>query len=164
MSEVSLLADQMAAIFADAGHWHVPVPQALQGLDSRSASFRAQGFANCTWELVEHMRWEIELVLNRLAGFPAPEKGNGRWENWPEAGEVGDEAAWAASVARLFAANEALVAHLRALVDADLDLAPQGRKHTRRRILQGMAGHASYHTGQIVMLRRLQDNWTEWTP
>lgn len=164
MSEVTLLADQMEHLFSDAGHWHAPVSLALKGLDAQAAAYRVEGFPNSAWELVSHMRWEIELVLNRLTGSPAPAPGNGRWQNWPAAGDPGDAAAWEAEVAGLFAANRTLVAHLRTLADADLHSPPPGRNTIRRRVLLGMAGHSSYHVGQIIMLRRMQGNWADWTP
>ena len=165
MSEVSLLADQLEGVLEGGkGNWFAPGLEVLKGLDAAHAAWRGPGIANSAWDLVNHMRWEIEEVYGVFTGTSRPAPGTGKWPNWPPGGEAADEAGWKASVEQLFAANRALANHIRTLTDADLEVPPPGYKTPRRRTLKLMAGHSSYHLGQIVLLRRMQGDWTDWYP
>ena len=165
MSEVTLLADQLEGVLEGGkGHWFAPGVEVLKGLDAAHAAWRGPGIANSSWDLVNHIRWEIEDVYAVFTGAPKPAPGNGRWQNWPLGGDPADETGWAAAVEQLFSANRALVEHIRTLTDGDLEAPPPGRKAPRRQTLTLLAGHTSYHLGQIVLLRRMQEDWTDWNP
>lgn len=165
MSEVSLMADQLEGVLEGGkGHWFVPGVEVFKGLDAAHAAWKGQGIANSAWDLVNHMRWETEEVYASFTGAPRPAPGTGKWQNWPLGDDPTDEAGWVAAVDQLFSANRALVKHIRTLTDADMEVPPPGHKTPRRRTLTLMAGHNSYHLGQIVLLRRMQGDWTDWNP
>jgi len=159
------LAEHLDSLFArETGNWHVPATLALDGLDARRAAWRPEGLSHSVWDLVNHLRYENQSVLHRWTGAPAPTPAPDPTEtpNWPPAGDPDDAAAWQEAQERLWAAHRGLVAYLRGVDDADLDSPPPGGSRPRRKTVEGIIGHNSYHLGQIVFLRRLQDSWQIW--
>lgn len=115
------------------GNWFAPGVAVLKGVDAARAAWRGPGIPHSAWDLVNHMRWEIEEVHASFIGAPGPAKASGKWQNWPLGGGPADEAHWAVAVKGLFAANRVLVEYIRSLTDADLEVSPPGCKTPRRR-------------------------------
>jgi uncharacterized damage-inducible protein DinB len=110
------------------------------------------------WQLVEHLRIAQHDILDfcRNAGYETL-----TWPDdyWPASAAPPSEEAWDESV-RQFRADRLALQDLAA--DASIDLGariPHGTGQTCLRELLLAADHASYHVGQLVLVRRLLGAW-----
>lgn len=115
------------------------------------------GAEHSAWEIVEHMR----ITQRDILDFSRSEKGGYVEMQWPQdywpGSVVPPDHAWEASVASFLTDRSAL----EGLVQDDAgDLfrpLPAGDGQTLLREALLAADHASYHLGQLVILRRLLD-------
>ncbi|MBK9316753.1 MAG: DinB family protein [Acidobacteria bacterium] len=142
------------------GHAHVPIEQALSGLDPAFRNARPADGLHSLWEEFEHMRLAQEDILRYTldASWVSPTFPDGYW---PKEGDDLTENVWTASVAAFFTDLEAVI---RLVEDRDLDLTAQiphgeGRTYLRQVLLVG--DHNAYHLGQIVQTRKALGNWGE---
>jgi hypothetical protein len=110
-------------------------------------------------QLVEHLR----LAQRDIRDFCIdPEYRERRWpeDYWPGTAAPPDEDAWTNSLAG-FDKDRLALADL--ALDPSIDLfatIPHGSGQTYLRELLLVAGHGSYHIGQIVLVRRALGDWT----
>ena len=156
MSEVARLVNQLErAVDGDAWHGD-PVIAVLGRVTFDTAHARPAKAAHSIRDIVRHMTAWTREVHRRMNGEVAAEPPGG---DWPPA-DGDDEAAWRAEVAAFEAANDALVADLRALDDARLLEPITDRRHkngkgvTRYVLLHGLVQHHAYHSGQIAILAK----------
>lgn len=133
--------------------WHGPsVVEALAGFDARSAPAHPVPGAHSAWELVLHITTWAEIAMQRLDGeamaMPPADV------DWPAAPADASPDAWAAAQARLVAAYEALASRVATMPAESLLVPLQGLDHTVGVMLDGLIEHATYHGGQIAILRR----------
>jgi len=142
------------------GGAHLDFEKAVAGLPAELRGARPPGVPHTPWRLLEHMRiaqWDIlEFCRNpRHVSPPFPEG------YWPRGDAPPDPGAWDRSVA-------AFRADLRAMQDLVADLAtdlftplPHGEGQTVLREALLVADHNAYHLGQLVVVRRLLNAWSE---
>ena len=140
------------------GNAHVTTEQALAKLPAELRGKVPEGSPYSIWQLTEHIRitqWDI-LEFSRDAKHVSP-----KWpdEYWPTEAEPANEAAWKKTLADITADKKAFLELLEA---PDVDLYTpfkhgDGQNLLREALL--IADHTSYHTGEIVLLRRLLGAW-----
>jgi hypothetical protein len=142
------------------GGAHLDFEKVVAGLPAELRGARPPGVPHTPWRLLEHMRiaqWDIlEFCRNpRHVSPPFPEG------YWPRGDAPPDPGAWDRSVA-------AFRADLRAMQDLVADLAtdlfaqlPHGEGQTVLREALLVADHNAYHLGQLVVVRRLLNAWSE---
>jgi len=132
--------------------WHGPnLRQSLKGVTAQQAAWRPTPDRHNIWELTLHAAYWKYVVRCKLEGgkrgsfilkgsnfFCRPAKGNL------------NEAAWRADRAILEGEHRALIQAARKTVNSS----PTPRQ---LRMLYGVAFHDIYHSGQIRLLRRLQE-------
>ncbi len=126
-------------------------PPPLRGVVAPSAQHSA-------WQILEHMR----ITQRDILDFSRNENGayvELRWpeDYWPATEAPVADGGWDATI-RAFLADRAALESL--VLDPQNDLFapfPWGDGHTLLREALLAADHASYHLGQIVILRRLLD-------
>jgi hypothetical protein len=127
------------------------VPFALQGR-------RPPGLPHSPWQLLEHMRIAQADILDFCVN---PDYVHKKWPDdyWPQDPAPPDANAWEASVAAYRRDREAMQALARnPSIDLDARI-PHGDAQTYVRELLLVADHASYHVGQLVLVRRLLGCW-----
>ncbi len=140
------------------GNAYPPVKSALARLNPKDRAVRPVEAAHSIWEVLEHMRIAQEDILRYTLD---PEWKSPRWPKgyWPEPGKKPGTAGWNSTVKRFFADLD----ELRTLVrDRKLDLTaeiPHGEGRTYLRQVLLAADHNAYHTGQIILIRKLLGNW-----
>jgi hypothetical protein len=140
------------------GNAHQPFEEAVKDLPASLRGVKPEKLPYSIWQLVEHIRiaqWDI-LEFSRDPDHESPDWPEGYW---PKELAPADDAAWEQSLAQIQEDQEAFVALLNA-PNADL-YAPfphgDGQNLLREALLIG--AHNSYHTGEIILVRRLLDAW-----
>lgn len=129
--------------------WYPPLQSALQNVSIEQAVWKpAEGAANSIWENVQHLLYYKERLLARLRGtsevfnltndetFRIPEAGSEEWEQVKS---------------RLVDVHTALQSELERLPEEELEANPQR--------FMSLITHDAYHTGQIILLSKLQGSW-----
>ena len=139
---------------------HVDFETVLADLPQEFQGKKPKGAPHTPWQLLEHMRiaqWDI-LEFSRDPKHESPKFPEGYW---PESEAPPDDNAWQKSVTSLGADLQAM-ADL--VADPSTDLyarIPHGSGQTILREALLVADHNAYHLGQLVLLRRLLNIWTE---
>lgn len=140
------------------GHAHATFDDAIKGLPAKLRGVAPEGMPYSIWQLVDHIRitqWDI-LEFSRDPKHTSPSWPEGYW---PENPEPPDETAWKLAIDQIKKDTKAFIQLLEA-PDADL-FAPfphgDGQHLLREALLIG--DHTSYHTGEIIVIRRLLGAW-----
>lgn len=139
----------------------VPLDRALEGVPFDKLGLVPEGLPYSLWQLAEHIRIAQEDIIRftkndnyRKLDWPA--------DYWPAEAAPPDEAAWQATVDAILAGREEMKTLL-SETDEEALLTPfahgQGQTIFREAVL--IAEHNAYHTGQIVLVRRLLGCWEE---
>jgi uncharacterized damage-inducible protein DinB len=141
------------------GSAHVDVLTALKGFPAKLYGAKPENAAHSGWEILEHMR----IALRDLWDFSTNDKYvEKKWPDdyWPASAEPPSKEAWHSSVRALeedLAAFEKLVKDPHSNLYAQI---PWGEKEqTLLREVLLAVDHNSYHTGELVFLRRLLGAW-----
>jgi uncharacterized damage-inducible protein DinB len=138
---------------------HVSFDHAVQGLPPNLRTRRPRGFGHSVWDLIEHIRIAQHDLLD-FCTHPRYEE-TLEWPDdyWPRRGAKPSERAWKASLAGIRRDRRALA---RFTTEFRGDLSgriPHGTGQTYLRTVLVAVVHASYHTAQIVDVRRLLGAW-----
>ena len=137
--------------------WYPPYAEALRDIDVTLANWRPEGQrVNTIWETVAHVTYFKERLLARIQGKPdKPLSSND--DTFVVTGSGAAE--WQAAVARLLAAHDVLLLVLSDMRVEDLDqLQP---KEPLVKQFMDLIAHDAYHSGQIMLLRKLYGAWPE---
>jgi len=149
---------QQLARFVDFGEAHVTADAALAPLDLSLQGKQVQRLPHSPWELLEHIRITQHDILDFCVN---PKYEEMKWPDdyWPKSPATPGPDSWKKSVASFQKDRDAL----RALAtNAQIDLfarIPHGDGQTYLRELLLAQDHLSYHTGQLVLVRRALGAW-----
>jgi hypothetical protein len=142
------------------GGAHLSFDEAFAGFPPETRGQKPDGAPHTAWQLLEHIRiaqWDI-LEFSRNPHHVSPDFPRGYW---PTEDAPPDAAAWDRSI-------EAFRVDLQAMQDLVADPStdlfapiPHGDGQTILREALLVADHNAYHLGQVVLLRRLLDVWSE---
>ena len=136
----------------DQEDWSPPLADALKGVTAEQARWKPQGEAgNSIWENVQHLTYYKERLLRRLKGLPKQPNLASNTDTFTVT--ESREEAWAGAVEKLKSIHAELRGYLQALED---DGGPEDSPADE---LMSLAVHDAYHTGQIVLVRKLQGSW-----
>ena len=142
----SSLLDQLKTTH-DQQDWFVPVRQALDGVTTAQATWKPQGGDHSIGMLANHLLfWNSQNLARFKKVTPAKFDGNN-----DETFNAFDQAKWDEVRKRL----DEVLTELEKLVAAADDRTLQSWAPTLGRI----ATHNAYHTGQILVLRKMQGAW-----
>lgn len=142
------------------GEAHTPFSAAVAGFPAELRGTVPERLPYSAWQLVEHIR----IAQRDIVEFSAPPQGRYKplqWPNdyWPKSPEPPGPSAWDASIASI----EEDAKRFQALLgDDNADLTepfPWGEGQNLLREALLLADHLSYHTGELVVLRRLLGIW-----
>ncbi|AKG33648.1 DinB family protein [Paenibacillus durus] len=140
----------------DQEDWSPPLKNALDGVSSEQALWKPQGeAANSIWETVNHLTYYKDRLLRKLKGLPNPPylESNDATFTVTESGEE----AWGQAVSRLKKVHADLREIIEALEEGAYDWGGSG--HAPGEEVMSLILHDAYHTGQIVLVRKLQGSW-----
>lgn len=154
----TVLQDQIDAV-TNQVHWFAGLERALQGATAAEAAWVPGEGMNTIWQLVNHMTFWTQYMVNVITGESNPEGHIDNATTLGAPGDATDEAGWAAAMAGLFQ----IQARLKALLaEADPSQPPAGRKTSIGKLVADINLHNAMHLGQIIVIRKLRA--TEWEP
>ncbi|GEP96154.1 DinB family protein [Chitinophaga cymbidii] len=157
MKEVSIIIKNLKELL-NGGHAHATFEQAVEKLPAKLQSQVPEGMPYSIWQLVEHIRitqFDI-LEFSRDPDYESPKWPEGYW---PDERAPKNAAAWEESIRQIANDRKAFIELLEA-PRADLfTLFPHGSGQNLLREAMLIADHTSYHTGEIIVLRRLMGAW-----
>ncbi len=153
------LGEQLVALL-NGGQAHATLAKAVADFPAELRGAVPRGLPYSAWQLLEHLRIAQKDILD----FSDPPAGGYQHLPWPEAywpksPEPPNGASWDEAI-RSIATDAKSFETLLTRPDADL-YAPfawgDGQNLLREALL--LADHNAYHTGELVMLRRLLGAW-----
>lgn len=155
MENQQILLAELAKLL-EGGGAHATLDDALEGLPPELRGVKPENLPYSIWQLVEHIRiaqWDM-LEFSRDPNHKSP-----KWPDdyWPKETEPADEDAWQQSVDQIEADRNAFIELLKS-GDIYKRLEHGDGQSILREALQ-IADHNSYHTAEIIIIRRLLKAW-----
>jgi len=155
MTECSRLADQIRRAF-DGEAWHGDaLVEVLSNVSAAQAAARPIKNAHTIWEIVLHIAAWDRAVLRRIGGTAVNLSDS---ENFPAILDTG-ELAWETAVEQTRRVHSDLVKAVSAFPDSRLPEQVLGKEkqpyYDYFYMFAGIAQHVTYHTGQIVLLKKM---------
>ncbi|PSQ80457.1 MAG: ABC transporter [Bacteroidetes bacterium QS_8_68_15] len=137
-----------------------PFATATEGVPPDVQGRRPEAIPYSPWELVEHARLAQRDILDYCRPAPGYEQPDWPADYWPPTPAPPSTDAWDESRSQFAEDRRAL----KTLIEDTDDLhapVPHTAEETHTYLRQALlvADHTSYHTGQIVAVRRLLDCW-----
>src|ERR1700744_95130 len=135
------------------GNAHADFDKAVAGLPVKLRGERVKNLPYTAWQLLEHMRiaqWDI-LEFSRDPKHVSPEWPAGYW---PKNSAPKDDAAWKNSVKQI---KDELKQFISLISNKDVDMYTSFAHGTGQNLLREallIADHTSYHTSEIIVIRR----------
>ncbi len=151
------LKTQLKALL-DGGQAHAKLDDAVKDMPFDLQGVVPEGLPYSAWQLLEHIRIAQKDILDFSDNADGSYKPM-RWPDdyWPKDAAPPDTSAWAASAA---AVKKDRIAFEKLLKDRDLtEVFPWGDGQNLLREALLIADHESYHTGELVLVRRLLGAW-----
>jgi uncharacterized damage-inducible protein DinB len=134
----------------------VPLTAAIEGLTAKQASWRPGAHAHSIWQLVNHITFWNEYILQRIRGVTEARAEIDNEQTFGEPGNPMDDSAWQQAIDRADRAYRELRQVAADVSESDLDLAFDDQGTPLKVILGDIAMHDAYHIGQIMYIRKLQ--------
>jgi hypothetical protein len=157
MNQNDILREHLSKLL-DWGDAHVDFDAAVDGIPPALQGVRPEGLPYSPWELLEHMRFTQNDILNfcRDSNYKAP-----TWPEayWPKTVSPPTPDDWQESI-NSFRTDRQAMQSLAA--DPALDLfakIPHGEGQTYLREVLLVADHSAYHLGELIAVRRLLGVW-----
>lgn len=151
------LTRQLADLLTN-GNAHVTFEQAVKNISFKYIGIKPNDLPYSIWMLAEHIRITQADILNFSVNSNYEEL---KWpdEYWPKDAMPKDESEWQKCLDRILHDRDKFVDLLN---HPNVDLFtpfPHGNGQNLLREALLIADHNSYHTGEIVLIRRLLNDW-----
>jgi len=140
------------------GNAHVPFNDAIKNIPFEDLGKKPHNLPYSIWQLTEHIRITQKDILDFSANKNYKEL---KWPDdyWPKESSPENDAEWKKCIGEI---HNDLKAFIELLKVEDVDLFTpfehgSGQNLLREALL--IADHTSYHTGEIIIVRRLLGNW-----
>lgn len=140
------------------GQAFVTFDQVIKNVKTDLRNKRPSKEIHSVWEYLEHMRLAQEDIL-KYSIDPKWESPDWPEGYWPQNSGSIDDNAWAESVASFLRDREEVI---KLAMNEKIDLTsiiPHTEEHTYLREILLVADHNAYHLGQIVVARKLLNDW-----
>ena len=155
MDQHKILIDELIKLL-EGGGAHAGFDEALKGLPKDLRGAKPDNLPYSIWQLVEHIRIAQWDMLNFCID---PNHKSPKWpeEYWPKETEPKNEEAWDKSIKQI---DDDLADFLELLHKEDIyKQIPHGTGQTILREALQIADHNSYHTAEIIAMRRVLGDW-----
>jgi hypothetical protein len=140
------------------GNAHASLDKALKNIPFSLLGEKPGNLPYSIWQLAEHIRiaqWDI-LEFSRNSKHVSPGWPDGYWpvENAPES-----EAAWQKCIDAIHADRNAFIELVKSADDNLYKVFEYGDGQSLLKEALVLADHNSYHTGELIIIRRLLNAW-----
>ena len=152
-----LLIDNLISLLKK-GNAHASLEDALKNIPFDVLGKKPNNLPYSIWQLAEHIRisqWDI-VEFSHNANHVSPKWPDGYW---PSETKPASEAAWQKCIQQITADRETFIGLLKNAGDALYKPFDYGDGQSLLKEALVLADHNSYHTGEIIVLRRLLDAW-----
>ncbi len=153
----AVLVNNLAHLI-EKGNAHTSLDNALKNIPFSVLAEKPANLPYSIWQLAEHIRiaqWDI-LEFSRNPQYISPKWPEGYW---PEETGPASEAAWDKCLDRIKSDRAAFVELIKNAGD-DLEIPfEHGDGQSLLKETLVLADHNSYHAGEIIILRRLLNEW-----
>ena len=156
-SENELLISNLTQLLSK-GNAHATLDDALKKIPYKLLAETPADLPYNIWQIAQHIRisqWDI-LEFSRNPKYKSPEWPKGYW---PSEREPASEEAWKKCVHQIKEDRNTFIELIKNAGENLYKPIPGGDGQTLLREALVLADHNSYHTGEIIVLRRLLDNW-----
>jgi uncharacterized damage-inducible protein DinB len=140
----------------DVEGWYPPLNASLEDVDFKQAQWKPDGKSHTIGELVNHLLYYKKRFLFRLENKEWTTTIGSNDDTFQTAKYTTFEA-WNSAVAELRSVNQSIREKLARLEDRDLD-SPLPKDPIGGQVLS-LVMHDAYHTGQIILIRKLYGSW-----
>ena len=153
-----VIVQRYIKMFRDAAEgktWHgQSVLKTLENISAEEAATRPIAESHCIWDYLLHIiNWREYAVRNILDDKPYVVDLNTD-KDWTPISDYSEEA-WKAALKLYKQSTEDLVKAMETMDDDRLDEAVPESKYTFYTMLHGVIHHDIYHSGQIVLLKKM---------
>ncbi len=140
------------------GNAHASLDDALKNIPFEILNQKPTGLPYSIWQLAEHIRISQSDILefSRDPNYQSPKWPEGYWPSSPT---VTTKEEWQNCINRIIHGRETFIDILNKSQEDLYRLFTYGDGHTLLRETLVLADHNSYHTGEIIVLRRLLNDW-----
>lgn len=145
----------------DGGQAHATFEEAVKGFPAKLRGVAPEGLPYSAWQIVEHIR----IAQRDILDYSRNDDGSYRpmkWPDdyWPEEAEPSSAAAWTESLKKIKDDRKEFEKLLESVDDEGLVAPfPWGEGQTLLREALLIADHVGYHTGELIVVRRLLGAW-----
>ncbi len=152
-----IIVDNLADLL-EAGNAHATLDEALKDIPFSLLCETPQGVPYSIWQLAEHIRiaqWDI-LEFSKDPGHVSP-----KWPDayWPKETKPASEGVWKKCVEAIKADREEFIFLIKNAGDDLYKPFKHGDGQSLLKEALVLADHNSYHTGEIIVIRRLLHTW-----
>jgi hypothetical protein len=150
-----ILIDELIKML-EGGGAHATLKDALEGIPAEMRGVKPHNLPYSIWQLAEHIRiaqWDM-LEFSKDGSHQSP-----KWpyDYWPKESEPADDETWDKTIEQINSDREKFIALLKTgNIYAKI---PHGDGQSILREALQIADHNSYHTSEIILLRRLLGIW-----
>ncbi|MGV3489012.1 MAG: DinB family protein, partial [Tuberibacillus sp.] len=123
------------------------------GISASVAAWQPPGGGNTIWQTVNHINFYNSLMIKRFKGIQAPMTVSTNTDTFGAPGDPNDQEGWEKTLEEAKTIAEDMKKVFEDLTEKDLETNDLGEK------IASWIMHDSYHTGQIVLLRKMQASW-----
>ena len=140
------------------GNAHISLDEALKDIPFEILGNKPEGVPYSIWQLTEHIRIAQEDILNfsKDSQYQSP---NWPDDYWPTEVKPPSEEAWENCITQIKKDRKSFITLLQNSADNLFTPFEYGDGQTLLREALVLADHQSYHTGEIIILRRILKNW-----
>lgn len=154
---VSFVIKELEAVIKK-GNAHASFDEAVKGIKPDLIGVAPDGLPYSLWQLIDHIRitqWDI-LEFSRDPHHKSPKWPDDYWPKEKVPAHPGDVRK---SIEQMAADREAFIGLLHDAAEEIYTPFTHGDGQSLFREALLIADHTSYHTGQIILVRRLLKNW-----
>jgi uncharacterized damage-inducible protein DinB len=156
MSNAKKLVLSMLDFRLDHEAGFVPLMDAINGLTAEQASWQPTESSHSIWQIVNHVTFWNQRVLDRLQGVVQGTEDISNDETFGGPGEAMNETSWREAVERVRAVCHKMRETVLQFDDSQLDEPYDDDGTPVKVVLADLALHDAYHIGQILYIRKMQ--------
>jgi len=157
-TECNRIAHQLTSTINGEAWYGDSLQKILNDVTAEQAQAHGIPGAHSIWELLCHLNAWVNFTLDAVHGVPIPAwPGMPVERDWPAITDT-SERAWKQAIDSFFSNHLRLVETIKVFTDERLEAIVPGRTYNFYRLFLGATQHATYHAGQIALLKKTSPN------